>query len=229
VKKNFFVNKKNNLVKISSLDPKNFIAPTWNFNFWFFSIDINSILEIKELILSQEKNIIENYPAFNDGGTGLGLDTVTSRYTTFNFFRIENSVVKDLKKNIGHQFEQYIKELKITELENYYPQINCWFNIMKPGQVIDSHCHNLTNTSFISGHVTVACENSFTYYITPYTKDKLEFTNNVGEAIFFPSYLEHGTSIHQGNDQRITLAFDIYYNRSQANHNIKNNLVDLYD
>jgi hypothetical protein len=100
---------------------------------------------------------------------------------------------------------------------------------MKPGEFIKTHFHNVTSNSFVSGHFTVKCEKSHTYYICPYGKDRLEFENNIGEGIFFPSYLEHGTSVHEGIDNRITIAFDIYFNNSYVNENIKDNLVDFYD
>jgi hypothetical protein len=226
---NFKITKKENFVQIESLEPTNIIAPSWKFNLWLYSIDSSFIQELKILLEQEEKNIIEKYPSFNDGGTGLGPDTVTSRYNNFNLFRIEDLRITKLKQIIKNNLQNFLTELEFVSTPDFNPRINCWYNIMKPGQSINVHTHNLTNTSFISGHVTVACEDSYTYYITPYTKDKLEFVNNLGEGIFFPSYIEHGTSKHVGSLNRMTLAFDIYYNENHANENIRNNLVSLYD
>jgi len=230
VNKNFKLSKNHKLIEIESIEPANFIAPHWKFHLWFYSLNDTDFLgKLKQILLEEEKNIIKTYPAFNDGGTGLGFETVTSRYNTFNLFRISRSEIKNLKNYIGLEFKKYLESIQFEGNLDFSPMINCWFNVMDPGQSINLHSHNLSNTSFISGHITISCEDSYTYYITPYTKDRLEFVNNPGEGIFFPSYIEHGTSAHKGLEKRITLAFDLYYNVEQANSNIRNNLVELYD
>jgi len=230
--KNFIIDKKDNLILVRSLDPLNELAPSWSFNLWMYHLtDKVFLLELKTFLLENKSKIIKNFKSYNDGGTGLGNDTTTSRYNTFNLFRENNSVVSEFKKIINYQFRNYLEKnhKKIFDLERFSPKINCWYNIMNPGEFISSHTHNLTRNSFISGHFTVQCEKSYTYYICPYSKDILEFENNNGEGIFFPSYLEHGTSVHEGFDKRITIAFDIYFNDFCVSESIKNNLVDLYD
>lgn len=228
--RNFEVTRNKNLLEISSLKPTNQLAPIWKFSFWFYNLNDRSLIEeIRKILIEKEKDIVSEYRPYNDGGTGLGIDTVTSRYNSFNLFRIQEKAISTLKVAIGNELSAYLDDINFQTTEDFSPMINCWFNIMKPGQQINQHSHNLTNNSFLSGHVTISCEDSHTYYITPYTKDKLEFVNNIGEGIFFPSYIEHGTSVHNGVNNRITLAFDIYYNIDQSNATIRNNLVDLYD
>jgi len=229
--KNFLIEKNNNLISVKSLTPLNFAAPIWNFNLWIYYLDNFRLIEdLKQFLIAEENTILEKYESINDGGTGLGNKTVTSRYHKFNLFRYDNLLILELKDIIVRQFESFLSNINsdVFNDSNFDPYMNCWYNVMKPGEQISQHAHSLTNKSFFSGHFTVACEDSYTYYVCPYTEERLEFQNNKGEGIFFPSYINHGTSVHQGIDYRISIAFDIYYNFNQVIESIKDNVVKLY-
>lgn len=224
---NFEFKKNKNHIQIRSTPGLTPVTPEWNFNLWMYMLeDKNYCKELAEFLKSKEQEILDSTSPINDGGTGLGNNTVTSRYSTFNLFHINDYKINRFKELIETQFILFCQQLNIDISEQFY--INCWYNVMKPGQKIHTHSHNLTRSSFFSGHFTVDCEDSYTYYICPVTKDKLEFTNNIGEGIFFPSYIEHGTSLHNGTRERVTIAFDIYYSISHVNHNIINNVVQLF-
>ena len=66
----------------------------------------------------------------------------------------------------------------------------------------------------------IYCDKSTsTYY------DDLEVENNNGEMILFPSYVPHCTSKYEGDDCRISIAFDIYSEKGfelGINSNVRN-------
>ena len=232
---NFQVNRVNqNLIEVFRHEPPEYLKeyiPLWNFNFWMYmETDRHFVNTLGNFLESIEQTIIDQYEPVHDSSTGLGNNTVTSRSHHYNLFRETAPVALHLHKIIKSQITRYLEQTnpKIFQDPNFDPHINCWFNVMAPGEEIKSHTHNVTNP-FISGHFTVRCENSYTYYIVPYTRDRIEMTNNIGEGIIFPSYMEHGTSIHQGNANRISIAWDLYYNKDDTFDTIKNNVepVDL--
>jgi hypothetical protein len=228
--KTFEVEKNQNLITFRSPDALHPLSVSWNFTVWMYSVnDFDFLNDLKMFLINEEAYIINRYKPFNDGGTSLGLTTVTSRYSTFNLFRLQNIYVQKLKDIVEHQFGSFIKHYRpeIIDDNEFDPVINCWYNVLKPGQEISTHAHSYGPNGFYSGHFTVACEDSETYYISPITRDKLDFKNSVGEGIFFPSYLEHGTSKHIGNNKRVTVAFDIYYKKDHCNENIRENTIKL--
>jgi len=228
--KRFTVERKGKITEFSSVPAVNPFSPSWKFTLWSYTVTNGLYLEnLKTFLLGEEKNIINSHSPYNDGGTGLGTTTVTSRFNSFNLFNYNNSYTNYLKTLVKDQLTEYLKQISPETLidENFKPMITCWFNVMSPGEEIKQHSHNLLSTSFLSGHFTVACEDSYTYYMTPISKNRLEFVNFVGSGTLFPSYLEHGTSVHRGTDKRITIAFDLYYNIDQAEDTIKSNLMEL--
>lgn len=228
--KNFEVLTDGSLITVKSVDPIHQASPKWNFPIWMYAIsDSTFILDLKKFLEDEEQYILNRYPALHDGGTALGNNTVTSRFHKFNLLRLQRPVVQQLKQIIEFQFKQFVTKylpdiLTDTEFE---PVINCWYNVMLPNQEITVHTHSCGPTSFFSGHFTVACEESETYYVCPISNDRLDFKNSPGEGIFFPSYIAHGTSKHIGNEKRITVAFDIYYKKEYCTDIVKDNTIKI--
>jgi len=192
--------------------------PNWGFDLWMYKEnDLDFTTRLASFLESIETRILQDYEPVHDSSTGLGDNTVTSRSHNYNLFRETHPTVTKLKTLIETQISRYLEVSNPTVLEdpNFDPHINCWFNVMRPGDQIDVHTHNVTHP-FISGHFTVKCEDSFTYYIIPYTRNHLEFVNNIGEGIIFPSFIEHGTSVHNGKFNRISVAWDLYYNKGDV-------------
>ena len=226
----FEVERDKNLILFRSPDALHPLSVSWAFTIWMYSIDVyNFLTDLKLFLENEEAYIIKRYAPFNDGGTSLGLNTVTSRFNTFNLFRIQNPLVQKLKDLVEYQFGNFLKQHKpeILSDKDFEPVINCWYNVLKPGQEISVHSHSYGPDGFYSGHFTVSCEDSETFYISPISRDRLDFKNSIGEGIFFPSYLEHGTSIHKGTDKRVTVAFDIYYRKEHCIDTIRENTIKL--
>ena len=91
----------------------------------------------------------------------------------------------------------------------------CWVNIMRKNEQIKEHRHSADSKSYLSGHITVQAEKTFTHYInTNLIKDfhplyDISITNKIGNIILFKEVMPHYTDVHLGNSERITLAFDL--------------------
>jgi hypothetical protein len=160
---------------------------------------------IAKTILSKEKKLLKKYPAYNDGNTGLGEHSLTSRYKYFNLLEWEEtSFLKNIIKNCHSDF---IINLGFKD-KTIYAQ--CWANVLRKGEQIKRHRHSITGYSYLSGHICIATENTNTHYVTPNTGDIYSSKNIPGKITLFPSYIEHYTDIVENNQERITIAFDLY-------------------
>ena len=151
-------------------------------------------------------------------------------------FNIANNVKLNLDPNVGSSLLDYtntnsrlaellaVKEQVITEVVNCYlpdthtakfSPISSWLNVKEPNEVIEMHGHPDS---------TIAC----TYYITvPDIGGELYYLDtgkvgvhdttikyikpNVGDLIFFPSYVLHGVNANQSESLRVSLSTDYSY------------------
>ena len=169
----------------------------------------NSDVNLKKFtkqILNKETKILQKYPPTNrtgektDGGTGLGYNSLTSRFFHFNVLNWLDT--DQLKKEIRKGYELY-NNLKDTPIF-----VQCWANVMRKGDRIKPHVHanqNISPHHYLSGHLCVKVDGSTnTYY------NGMPFCNVNGEMIFFPATTPHWTNVYMGDSERITVAFDIY-------------------
>ena len=168
--------------------------------------DLNYIKTLEDFIISNESDIIANLPPSNDGSTGLGNNSLTSRFASINFFKC--SEFDFLKTIIKQEIKEYLKYIGFPEFkERLYGQ--CWANVMRSGDQITKHQHSMDSDTFLSGNLTVKTNGSHTYYCNRYnTNDQYVSQNKIGGLTLFPSFIEHGTSKVE-NDIRISVAFDI--------------------
>ena len=170
-----------------------------------FDSDIN-LKKFAKQILKNESKIIKKYPPTNragektDGNTGLGYDSLTSRFFHFNVLKWFNT--NQLKKEIRKGYESY------TNVKNTPLFVQCWANVMRRGDRINPHTHmdqNVSPLHSLSGHLCVKVDGSTnTYY------GGKPVCNVNGEMIFFPSTMIHWTNTYFGDGERITIAFDIF-------------------
>ena len=107
--------------------------------------------------------------------------------------------------------QQALKNLNI-EIPNAF-SIMGWANVMRQGEKINPHLHSVKPHSYLSGHVTIQCENTSTYYINPVNQlnepEVKQLKNVPGEITLFPSCMPHYTDTHNASTERITIAFDL--------------------
>ena len=181
----------------------------FNQNYKYFIFEKNYSSQVKPaklatFILKKEKNII-NKTGWQDGGTGLGVNSLTSRSPLYNL--VEFKETKYLKKIIKNAHLDFMKELNLTYEDNLY--IQCWANVMRKGEKIKKHFHSINNYDYLSGHICIQTTDTNTYYLEPYHKEKFILKNNPGNITLFPSWVEHFTDEVLDNKERITIAFDL--------------------
>ena len=102
---------KKTIIKLLSEKPQTVFAPPQQ----EICIYENNIFEklniekLKQIILKKENKIKLNYPSFDDGNTGLGNNSLTSRYPYYNLFQWpEISNMKEIVKNNYIDFLNYL-------------------------------------------------------------------------------------------------------------------------
>ena len=171
---------------------------------------IDTAINIRRLsrqILKNEPKILKKYPylrddytgLYDDGGTNLGKNSLTSRYYYFNVLHWWGTRL--LRKNIRRGYETY------TDIKNTPLYVQCWANVMRKGDQVKRHSHAPDGVSVVdslSGNLNVKVDGlTSTYY------DGYPILNEPGQMTFFPGSLYHWTDKYMGDDERITVAFDI--------------------
>lgn len=188
---------------------QNYFAPEWKFDFFETNIrDENLLEDLRKLILIKEKEIINQFPLVDhDGGTGLGLDSLTARFPYFNIFSWTEEPFVKLQTFIKQEYKNFLSKVEIDDQETY---ISCWANVMRSGQFIEPHWHSCFQDSYIGGHFIVSADNTATVYQNPFNMREIwPFGNIPGNLTFFPSHITHWTTQHLSQTERITIAFDI--------------------
>tara|TARA_B100000287_G_C20483120_1_gene721946 strand:+ start:200 stop:901 length:702 start_codon:yes stop_codon:yes gene_type:complete len=187
-------------------------------------IDCN---RLRKFLLSKQEEVLSIKNRLTDGGTGLGTDSTTARWLSYNVLNWDQEDIKILKEGIIKTHDIYYRFAVGKEP----PKIEipaCWMNIMKKGQRITKHNHSYNEQSYLSGNFTVACGGTKTIYVNPvvhYTENELierveswgqEFeeelyasSNEIGNLTLFPCYVPHFTTEHTSDTERITIAFEV--------------------
>ena len=201
-----------------SKDPLTPYAPTWDFKIGYSTIPLR-IDRLVATCLEKEKEILKLPPSLDqyykpqDGGTGLGYNSTTSRFARFNVFDWDTIETNLLKKYVRENVEQYNKDNGNETPQHLW--VRCWVNIMRFGQKIKKHTHSTDSDCYLSSHFTVQCSNTATGYVNPLNRYLMEEENKAGQISIFPSFIPHYTTRNLSFKPRITIAMDIVlYNRN---------------
>ena len=204
-----------NVYTHTSQKPNNSFAPAWKFHFYETQLENKKVLEeLKNIVLIKEKEIIKNFPDWrNDGGTGLGPNSLTSKFLKFNIFnwKEESCVVfQNFVRNEYKKFIDFLAENDSQFIRENNTYVAGWANVLRNGQKINEHWHSCTSNSYLGAHFCVSTSNTSTVYVNPFNRDDLiKFKNEPGKLLFFHNYMVHYTTEHKIDDERITLAMDI--------------------
>jgi hypothetical protein len=204
-----------NFVQFKSEKPETIFAP-W----WFYIIGEDRLInidfkKIASLILSKENEIIETTsPMFNkessDGYTGLGPNSLTSRFQNFNVLTWDDEEIKKLKEKIREKYLEFLEQVDAPRRKVW---IQCWANVLRHGEEMKPHIHATHKYTYLGGHITVQSENTSTMYINPINQinnpETYESINTVGKLTIFQNNIPHYTTKHLGKRERISIAFDI--------------------
>ena len=181
-------------------------------------------------MLKKQDEILKIKPT-HDGLTGLGLDSTTARHASYNIFKFGDSEINKLKENIIILHNELLKQMGMEDVIPYVNlYIKSWYNVMNKGQNISLHLHDVTPTCYLGGHITVQCDDTYTGYTHPALipildegSDNKSFVhqskNKVGKITLFPNHIPHFTNTHEGDEERITIAFDLVTQNNTAIEN----------
>jgi hypothetical protein len=227
-----------NFIQFKSEKPETIFAPWWFYIIGedrFINIDFK---KIASLILEKEKNIIETTPPMSnkespDGYTGLGPNSLTSRYQNFNVLSWDDEDIEKLKEKIREKYLEFLEQVDAPRRKVW---IQCWANVLRHGEEMKPHIHATHKYTYLGGHITVQSENTSTIYINPINQinnpETYESINTVGKLTIFQNNIPHYTTKHLGKRERISIAFDIIvdenYNDYDTNRTT-DNLILLDD
>ena len=177
--------------------------------------------KIAKFILSEEDEILKKYKVSTksnetvDAYTGLGSNSITSRYEYFNLFNFsdkEPELLK-LKYQIKKSYNDFLKELGLANWMLRPVYIQCWANVMRKGQQIKPHIHSVGPHCYLGGHFCVQAKDTNTYYMNPMNQINeplaMKSPNIPGKLTLFQNSLPHYTDKYEGDSERITIAFDL--------------------
>ena len=200
-------------------------APQWDFRVGTSlceDIDTNSL---SEFLLSKEKEVkklptsVDNSGVETDGYTGLGSNSTTAKFQHYNILTWSHPEITKLRSNIAKKLLKYNSECGVKSPNVIY--IICWYNVLRFGQKIKPHHHSLDPNGYLSGHFNVQVNDTSTVYMSPVNQindpGMADIKNIPGELTLFPSHIFHYTTPHYSFKPRITIAFDLNYNKLHDN------------
>lgn len=185
-------------------------APTWDYTIGEKQLRID-VKSLEKLILEKEQEIIQQYPGDNDGNTGLGPDSLTSRFKYFNVLLWDHDVVRELHQEIKRFHKQFTTSLFGLTYRHPQIRIRCWANVLRKNQKIKKHFHSNHPHTYLGGHLSVKCVDTQTVYCNPYGSLDYDYysDNTPGKLSLFPNYIPHYTTPNKSDEPRITIAFDL--------------------
>ena len=173
---------------------------------------IGECREIKYYLLQKETELLKKHThhmeGIGDGNTGLGNDSITSRFPYFSVFDFEHPFVERIRQAVLEYMQDICTITKTNWHSHLYAQ--SWFNVMRNGQKINFHSHGMNEDILYGFHITIETENTSTIYHNPFdTKQIIEVPNDIGTITLFPNYIPHQTTTYEGNDVRISIAGDL--------------------
>jgi len=214
------------LFNFKSLPKKNYFAPEWDYYIIEDIIQNVNFKSLSKFLLKKEKELLRKTELIIkesnvDGYTGLGKNSITSRYNLFNVFNFKNKEIVKIKKEILNIHKRLLKAVNINKPKNLW--IQSWFNVMRKGEFIKPHIHGVTPDIYLGGHICVQVENTHTNYINPVNQindPEIYYSKNeVGKITLFQNCIPHFTDVHNSNKERITIAFDLSIQEEQPSIN----------
>lgn len=213
-----------NIKQFRSEKPETIFAPWWIYVMGEERLINIDFKKIASLILTKEKEIIENTPeirdtANGDGYTGLGPNSLTSRYQSFNVLTWDDEEIQKLKVKIHEKYLEFLEQVGAPRRKVW---IQCWANVLRYGEEIKPHIHATHRYTYLGGHITVQSENTSTIYINPINQinhpETYESINTVGKLTLFQNNIPHYCTKHLGKKERISIAFDIIVDENYLNY-----------
>jgi uncharacterized protein (TIGR02466 family) len=158
--------------------------------------------------------------------------------TSNDVYILNNKAFKDLKTELDLKVQDYFKKV-ICQTDTITPYITqSWLNYTETNQYHHKHQHP---NSLVSGVYYINCDEKFDkikFYKNEYKTIKPEikdwnlwnsetwwFSVKTGDVILFPSSLTHMVETKQGDNTRISLAFNTFIKGTVGNNELLTELI----
>lgn len=217
-----------NIINVKSMHPMTEFSPSWNFSIGTDVWNYDKIDIIEKWLIDNEERIKNLYPPqSNDGGTGLGKNSLTSRFGKYNLFKFADELpeLNDLFKFIQVLYLDYLKHHN-GQLQDLY--IVCWYNVLRKDEKIDEHSHGVDPFAYLSGNFHLNNYETKTYYRCPIDREViLPLDNSKGGISIFPGFVPHYTDTHKKDCLRVSIGFDLHINKDPTALYNKNISLDF--
>ena len=168
--------------------------------------------EWNDYLLKQEELLLDKHRiSMGSGGTGLGADSITSRFPYFNVLKFNFHHIERFKTEI---FKGIQKILDVSGHSTWQETLyaNSWLNVMRQGEGMETHIHGYDKNIFYGFHLCINAKETFTAYQHPvkFQQEAFYVPNKVGYLTLFPDFIPHGVSPNRYETPRISIAGDIY-------------------
>ena len=185
-----------------------------DYAYYFTSKKIFSEEECKEwndYLLEQEQILLDKFQTSSgDGLTGLGDNSITSRFNHFNLLQFDFHLVPKLKTEIFNGIKTI---LSISDNTNWQETLYAasWFNVLRKEEFMEVHSHGYHKYSFYGFHVSINAIETVTSYFHPikFATEAFHIPNKIGHLTLFPNYIPHNVSPNRYETPRISIAGDI--------------------
>jgi len=167
-------------------------------------------ITIAEYLLEKEQELLKKLESKQsmDGNTGLGSNSITSKFPYFSVFDFDHYMGNVIRMKVLELFEDVLTISKKKWHSHLYGQ--SWFNVMRKGQKINMHTHGINEDILYGFHITISTEYTSTIYHNPFDhRQVIEIPNKIGNITLFPNFLPHQTSVYNGDKTRISIAGDL--------------------
>jgi uncharacterized protein (TIGR02466 family) len=162
----------------------------------------------------------------------------SNNITSSNKNILDEPVFKKLKQEVELIIKDYFEKI-ISPSNNITPYITqSWLNYTEPGQFHHTHSHG---NSLVSGVLYINCHETldkikfYSYRHDPivpevhtfnhFNSESWWFNVKTKEVILFPSSLSHGVDVKEGENTRISLAFNTFIKGNIGDYNSATELI----
>ena len=195
------------ITKFTSPEAWHKFNPQYEYSIWESKVNIeglaDSILEIERTILKDRHGLAKSqWDKLLAQQRNMAINNIprSNMFAQFNLLQLDET--NFLKEEIKRE------ALKYTEVDcELYGQ--AWANVLRNGEAFPIHAHCIGPQAYISGNIAVQTDETSTYYITTFYKQRYESKNVDGNIALFPSWLEHYTDQAKPGQERITIGIDL--------------------
>lgn len=150
-----------------------------------------------------------------------GISTHSVSDPTFSTNLIQQHQLASFENQIKLNVLQYLKQINSSCARNFKIS-SCWFTNTTLGQHTRIHNHRYADISGVYYYKT-NCKDGSLVFVSPVpalssmiyanSNDTVSYAPDIGKIILFPGWLYHTVDENETGDERISVSFNIYFER----------------